>query len=239
MAKSWQHSITLTAYILTTSLLCCQFCHFCQGYQKNSGCKAEMLRLLLQCEAGCKGREPLPAVAVRGQCRSLAGAGPALAQRKAARQATSILRQSWRCMRLAAYCQRAPAEAVYRGPYLIAEAGCDYRERADELLRGHKLAMQGKQGAQRVMSALLLQSQSACTFRQWLYPGIAALLPFKRVTVVNVVNVVSEFSRQRREKSRQVQGARAPSGSGSTRPVPSSLAGAGPALAQRKAARHA
>ncbi len=36
--------------------------------------------------AGLKGREPLPAVAVPGQCRSLAGAGPALAQSRAEQQ---------------------------------------------------------------------------------------------------------------------------------------------------------
>ncbi len=36
----------------------------------------------MQCEARFKGCEPLPAVAVLGQCRSLDATGPALAQRK-------------------------------------------------------------------------------------------------------------------------------------------------------------
>ena len=65
-------------------------------------------------------------------CRSRASAGAT----QSSKAGTSILRQRGAYVRLAACCQRAPAEAAYRGPYRFAEAGCDYWEHADELLRG-------------------------------------------------------------------------------------------------------
>ena len=58
-----------------------------------------------------------PASAVLS-CRSRARAGAT----QSSKAGIGNMRKSWRCLRLAACCQRAPAEAVYRGPYLFAEA---------------------------------------------------------------------------------------------------------------------
>ena len=84
-------------------------------------------------------------------CRSMARAGAT----QSSKASIGNMRRGGRCLRLAACCQRAAAEAVYRGPYLFAEAAATKEQALMSCCAGTMQAEARRRGAQRVMSALL------------------------------------------------------------------------------------